>query len=213
AGPEPLVESLKRGCLSPELLRLKAGAAVMFTKNNAKEGFVNGSVGVVERMEHVRKNPIVKITGLGRIEVERMEWRIEEEGKIKAEVSQLPLRLVWAITVHKSQGMSMDEAVMDLSGVFEYGQGYVALSRVRRLSGLHLLGWNEQTFKVHPKVLEKDREFRKMSEEILLFFAKMPPVEILQMHENFIRSCGGKSLSLSAVSAMNPKRKRERGRK
>ncbi|MEK9185054.1 MAG: helicase C-terminal domain-containing protein, partial [Patescibacteria group bacterium] len=73
----------------------------------------------------------------------------------------------WAITVHKSQGMSLDEATMDLSSVFEFGQGYVALSRVRRLSGLHLLGWNEQTFRVHPDVLIKDAEFRAQSEKSL----------------------------------------------
>ena len=73
-------------------------------------------------------------------------------GRIRARVTQLPLRLAWAITVHKSQGMSMDEAVMDLRQVFEYGQGYVALSRVRRLTGLYLLGYNQRTFEVHPEV-------------------------------------------------------------
>jgi len=68
-----------------------------------------------------------------------------------------------AITVHKSQGMSLDAAVMDLSGAFEYGQGYVALSRVRSLEGLHLLGWNARALEVHPAVLRKDFEFRAAS--------------------------------------------------
>ena len=62
----------------------------------------------------------------------------------------MPLRLAWAITVHKSQGMSLDAAVIDLSRAFEYGQGYVALSRVRELVGLHLLGLNERALRVHP---------------------------------------------------------------
>ena len=99
----------------------------MFTKNNPKEGFVNGTLGVVDGFDKITGNPIVKIRNGRKIEVESMDWTIEENGKIKARISQLPLRLAWAITVHKSQGMSLDEAVMDLSQVFEYGQGYVAL--------------------------------------------------------------------------------------
>jgi len=94
--------------------------------------------------------------------------------------------------VHKSQGMSLDAAVMDLSDVFEFGQGYVALSRVRRLSGLHILGWNKQTFQVHPDVLEKDVEFREMSEAARESFTKISPNELADMHRNFIRAVGGK---------------------
>jgi len=62
---------------------------------------------------------IVKIRNGRKIEVEPMDWTIKENGKVRASISQLPLRLAWAITVHKSQGMSLDEAVMDLSQVFE----------------------------------------------------------------------------------------------
>ncbi len=163
-GPDALVSALKRGCLSPEALHLKVGAAVMFTKNNQKGSFVNGTLGTVEDFDKENGYPIIKMRSGKRIKVEPMDWAMEEDSKVRARITQLPLRLAWAITVHKSQGMSLDEAVMDLSSVFEFGQGYVALSRVRRLSGLHLLGWNERTFQVHPDVLIKDTEFRAQSD-------------------------------------------------
>ena len=187
-GPIALAAALEKGCLSPETLYLKVGAAVMFTKNNPKEGFVNGTLGAVEEFDAHSGYPIVKIRSGRRIEVEPMDWTVEETGKTLARITQLPLRLAWAITVHKSQGMSLDEAVIDLSGVFEFGQGYVALSRLRRLSGLHLLGWNERAFQVHPEVLAKDTQFRAQSEQA----AHMAGNESAAMHERFIRSCGGK---------------------
>lgn len=187
-GPIPRVAALKQGCLSPEALYLKVGAAVMFTKNNPKEGFVNGTLGAVEEFDAHSGYPIVKIRSGRRIEVETMDWAVEETGKTLALITQLPLRLAWAITVHKSQGMSLDEAVIDLSGVFEFGQGYVALSRVRRLSGLHLLGWNERAFQVHPEVLVKDAQFHAQSEQA----AHMAGNKSAAMHERFIHSCGGK---------------------
>ncbi|MDP3726082.1 MAG: AAA family ATPase, partial [bacterium] len=161
-GPSALVFALKKGCLSPETLCLKVGTAVMFTKNNPKEGFVNGTLGLIEGFDKHNNCPIVKMRNGRQVEVKAMNWAMEESGRILARITQLPLRLAWAITVHKSQGMSLDEAVMDLSDVFEFGQGYVALSRVRRLSGLFLLGWNERAFQVHPEALENDVEFREL---------------------------------------------------
>src|SRR3989338_6363428 len=186
-GPQPIVMALKRGCLSPETLRLKAGTAVMFTKNNPKEGFVNGTLGRVEGFSSANI-PIVITRNGRRIEVGAESWAMEEGGKVLAWVMQVPLRLAWAITVHKSQGMSLDEAAMDLHDVFEYGQGYVALSRVRRLSGLHLLGWNERAFQVHPEVLEEDNVFRARSEEAYLAFEKLGKDKIAEMHKKFIRA-------------------------
>lgn len=120
-GPDTLVNILKKGCLSPEILSLKVGAEVMFTKNNQKEGFVNGTLGTVINFKNGIGYPFVRTRKGKTILVEPMEWGVEENGKIKAKIMQLPLRLAWAITVHKSQGMSMDSALMDLSEVFEYG--------------------------------------------------------------------------------------------
>ncbi len=193
-GHESLTAVLQKGCLSPEILNLKVGAAVIFTKNNPKKGFVNGTLGVVDKFDNISSCPVVKIRNGRRIEVEPVDWTVQENGKERARITQLPLRLAWAITVHKSQGMSLDEVVMDLSHVFEFGQGYVALSRVRRLSGLHLLGYNEHAFSVHPEILVKDKLFREASEEIGVNFAGMSPIELEKKHQNFIVICGGKNI-------------------
>ncbi len=191
-GNEKVVETLKKGCLSPENLELKIGAVVMCTKNNQKERFVNGTLGVVTEFEEFSGNPVIKTKSGKSIIIEPMDWSVEENGKIRAQITQVPLRLAWAITVHKSQGMSMDAALMDLSQVFEFGQGYVALSRVRRLSGLYLLGINEHALKVHPKVLAQDILFKNKSAEAGKVFGALSAKELQKMHDNFIVASGGK---------------------
>jgi ATP-dependent DNA helicase PIF1 len=163
-GDKLLAEGLKRGCLSPERLDLKQGAAVMFTKNDPDGRFVNGTLGVISGFDREDGNPIVLTKSGSTVFAKRAEWKVAEDETVKAGIEQVPLRLAWAITVHKSQGMSLDAALIDLSHAFEYGQGYVALSRVRSLSGLHLLGWNERALRVHPQALEKDADFRRASE-------------------------------------------------
>ncbi|MEK7614104.1 MAG: helix-turn-helix domain-containing protein [Patescibacteria group bacterium] len=207
-GPANLVAALKKGCLSPETLALKDGASVMFTKNSPREGFVNGTLGAVVGFGRGNGYPLVKTRNGRTIEVSPMDWTVEEGGVVRARVSQVPLRLAWAITVHKSQGMSLDAAVMDLRDVFEFGQGYVALSRVRRLSGLHLLGWNARAFEVHPDILAKDKSFREASEEASLGFADVPPAELSKMHENFVIACGG-----SLKKGMEKKKAKKEGKK
>ncbi len=191
-GTASLVAALEKGCLSPKVLVLKKGATVMCTKNNPKEHFVNGTLGIVVEFDEFTGNPIIKLKNGRSIEISPMDWVVEEGGKIKAKITQMPLRLAWAITVHKSQGMSMDAAVMDLSQVFEYGQGYVALSRVRNLKGLYLLGLNEQALKVHPDILKQDEVFRKSSDQAEKLFGNLPPDEIKKMHKNFVVALGGK---------------------
>lgn len=119
------------------------------------------------------------------------EWRLEDSGRVLARIIQIPLRLAWAMTVHKSQGMSLDAAHMNLSETFEYGQGYVALSRVRTLSGLSLSGLNQKALQIHPDILEKDAEFRAVSLTVSEAFAKISNDELKIMSENFIRACGG----------------------
>lgn len=192
SGLDPLVSALKKGCLSPEALYLKVGTSVMFTKNNPKEGFVNGTLGTVERFDTTSGNPTIKVQNGKHITIEPMDWTVEENGNIRAQITQLPLRLAWAITVHKSQGMTLDKAVMDLSGVFEFGQGYVALSRIRRLSDLYILGWNDRAFQVDPDIVAKDGVFRAQSVTTVNTYTTMGRDKIAAMHKQFISLCGGK---------------------
>lgn len=189
-GKDTMIEGLKRGCLSPETLELKEGAAVMFTKNSPQGKFVNGTLGIVTGWG-ADGMPIVETKDGLSISTEPMEWQLEEQGKVKASVSQIPLRLAYAMTVHKSQGMSMDAAIMDLSKAFEYGQGYVALSRVRRLSGVFLTGMNARALEVHPEILEKDKDFRAASDAARDAFAEMPAMEPIEMQKKFVKAVGG----------------------
>lgn len=166
-GDEHLMKSLKTSCLAGEELTLKKGALVMFLKNNFELGYVNGTMGTVSEC-NPGENPIV-LTRDGRyITVPLASWEIEDElGKtVLAMVQQYPLRLAWAITVHKSQGMTLDEALIDLSRSFTPGMGYVALSRVRTLEGLHLSGFNEIALKVSTKAIKLDKLFFEQSQKV-----------------------------------------------
>lgn len=161
-GPASKVEQLTRSLLAPETLVLKKGAEVMFVANNFAAGFVNGSRG---RVLEFRDNlPIVQLMSDGRaIKVDRHSWALTEDGKKRAEVVQLPLRLAWAITIHKSQGMSLDAAEIDLGKSFTPGMGYVALSRVRTLDGVYLTGLNAMAMRLHPDIFAFDTDMQAAS--------------------------------------------------
>ena len=190
-GGKSLVEGLKKGCLSPEELRLKKDAIVMCTKNNPNLGFANGTLGKVVAFEAGTRYPIIETNDGRKITVPPMEWVVEEDSKIKAHISQVPLRLAWAITVHKSQGMSLDSARMDLSDVFEYGQGYVALSRVRTFAGITLVGYNQRALEVHPEVLTTDRVFRDASAQAEGAFEALDAKDLDVMQKNMLKAFGG----------------------
>ncbi len=161
-GKKHLTEALARGCLAPQLLGLKIGAAVMFVKNNFEAGYVNGTTGKIVDFDEDNW-PLVELEDERLLTVTPVAWALEDEGVIQAQITQLPLRLAWAVTVHKSQGMSLEAAEMDLSRAFVPGMGYVALSRVRALSGLKLLGLNEMALKVDQRAVELDKELRALS--------------------------------------------------
>ncbi len=190
-GKDSLVAGLMRGCLSPEVLELKIGAQVMCTKNNPNRGFVNGTLGKVSSFSAYGNYPIIETSKGDEILVEPVSWQVEEDGKVKAEIAQIPLRLAWAVTVHKSQGMTLTEATIDLSHAFEYGQGYVALSRLSSLSGLELLGMHNNALAVHPTVKETDSYFQEESRKTEGFLMTLGKSEVDELHRKFISYCGG----------------------
>ncbi|MCR4334255.1 MAG: PIF1 family DEAD/DEAH box helicase [Patescibacteria group bacterium] len=188
-GSANLVESIKKSCLAPEKLRLKKGASVMFVKNNYELDYVNGTLGKI--VDFKNNMPIVKTLSGRKIIVERETWTIEEDGKIKAGIEQIPLRLAWAITVHKSQGMSLDRAEIDLSKSFVAGQGYVALSRVRTLAGLKLIGFNDVALMIDKNALAFDRILKENSMKSRNYIDSFSAGEKKDVHKAFITKASG----------------------
>jgi hypothetical protein len=147
-GGKNYVEVLQRSVLAPNVLRLKKGALVMAVKNSPDKKYVNGSLGVVIDFEHGTEYPIVEFKSGKVVTMMPETWELRDGDKKRASISQIPLRLAWAITVHKSQGMTLDAARIDLRKAFVEGMGYVALSRVKSLFNLHLLGINQMALRV-----------------------------------------------------------------
>lgn len=166
SGPEKLVDPLRNSCLASPVLELKKGAAVMFVKNNATEGYINGTLGTVVDFE--KGLPRVKTDSGTELLVEHQSWATEDaHGRKIASLTQVPLRLAWAISVHKSQGMSLSAAEIDLSRSFVEGLGYVALSRVTKLEGIRLLGFNRRSLAVSEKAARIDDELLTASNAVL----------------------------------------------
>lgn len=189
-GSKPLLEGLMKNCLSPQTLELKEDAMVMCTKNNFEAGYVNGTLARVIRFDE--GFPVIETTDGKEILMKTTSWEMAEDGKVLAAIEQLPLRLAWAITVHKSQGMSLDAAEIDLSKAFVYGQGYVALSRVRSFDGLKILGMHPNALQVDPKIVAQDVKFHTESTSAEDAFIAMEDTEVAQMHERFVVAHGGK---------------------
>lgn len=147
-GSANYVESLQRSVLAPAELKLKEGALVMAVKNASDRKYVNGSLGVVRDFDVLTEYPIVEFRNGKTITMLPETWELRDGDKKRAGITQIPLRLAWAITVHKSQGMTLDAARIDLSKAFVEGMGYVALSRVKNLNNLYLGGLNRMALKV-----------------------------------------------------------------
>jgi ATP-dependent exoDNAse (exonuclease V) alpha subunit len=187
-GIEQLAASVKKGCLAPEMLVLKEGAVVMFVKNNFERGYVNGTLGTVVAFD-LAGMPVVKTLAGKKIVATPEKWSIDENDDVLASITQVPLRLAWAITVHKSQGMTLDAVEMDLSRSFEFGMGYVALSRVRTLNGIKLLGINNIALEVNPKVSQFDKDLEELSKKNVIEIAKMGIIKKKIFQSDFLERC------------------------
>lgn len=159
-GAANYVENLQRSVLAPATLRLKKGALVMAVKNSSERKYANGSLGVVTDFEPRTEYPIVEFHNGRVVTMQPDTWELRDGDKKRASISQIPLRLAWAITVHKSQGMTLDAARIDLRKAFVEGMGYVALSRVRSLDTLFLSGINRMALQVSGVAAEIDTQLR-----------------------------------------------------
>jgi len=146
------------GCA--EKLELKVGAAVMCTFNIDMDlGICNGSQGVIVEITSDGV-PIVKYSNGVRMPMKKHTWQSDDYPTLA--IMQIPLCLAWALTIHKIQGASMSMAEMDLgNAIFEYGQTYVALSRIRTLDGLYLSSFMPNKIKANPKVVAFYESFNK----------------------------------------------------
>ena len=190
-GPLNLVEILKKSSIATEVLKMKKGAEIMCIKNNFEMGYVNGSRGKIVDFELDTRYPVVELYSGQRVTLKPESWSIEEEGRIKASIKQIPLRLAWAITIHKSQGMSLDNAEIDLGKTFTYGMGYVALSRVRTLEGIILKSLDKKALLVDPRVLSLDQELKDQSVQNKILFTKLSSQEQQKLENDFILKMGG----------------------
>ncbi|MFC6381556.1 AAA family ATPase [Psychrobacter glacincola] len=148
-----------------------------------------------------QKMPVVRLNTGREVIAEPEEWIIEDEtGDVLASYEQVPLCLAWAITIHKSQGMTLEAAEIDLSRTFELGQGYVALSRLKSLAGLQLLGMNDMSLQLDPLARGADKRFLVLSDEADANYAMLDEESMTQAHEKFILKSGG-TLSKSVIDA------------
>lgn len=165
-GKKEVAKKRLAGLLVQESIALKVGAKVMFIANNPKNGYFNGSQGEV--VDFKKNLPIVKLVDNSmEIVVDRYDWEFRNDNnEVEAVISQLPLKLAWAITIHKCQGMSLDQAAVDLSRSFTYGMGYVAISRLKSYQGLYLVGFNSKSIEMDPQVYQFDAEAWRLSEAL-----------------------------------------------
>jgi hypothetical protein len=164
------LEKLRNDCNNKvvENLELKVGALVMFVKNNLRLGYSNGTTGKVISFDNngypnIELNDGKILKGIKQDDF----YREDECANRLATIKQIPLKLAWAITIHKSQGMTLDNATIDLANTFIPGQGYVALSRVRSINDISLIGLNKIALTVSQEALNIEDELQGKSRQAL----------------------------------------------
>jgi ATP-dependent DNA helicase PIF1 len=163
SGRKDKIELIKKSSLASDELILKKGAFVMFIKNSLEKKYINGSLGTVEDFDKETGYPLIILKNGSKVLAKPDTWELTDGEKTVASMSQIPLKLAWAITVHKSQGMSLDSAVINLSETFVEGMGYVALSRVKSLDNLYLEGLNNKALLVSNEAKALNKHFLEAS--------------------------------------------------
>jgi ATP-dependent exoDNAse (exonuclease V) alpha subunit len=159
-GESSEIEWLQKNLVTPTILKLKPGARIMVTANlpdpEKPESLraANGDMGEVLTWDGAQIR--VRLDNGRTITVEPHKWEFDPTREGSAVFTQFPLRLAWAATIHKSQGLTLDAALIDIRAAREPGQAYVAVSRVRSIDGLHLKDWFSGMF-ISPEAKEFHR--------------------------------------------------------
>lgn len=147
------IEKFLKYCSPKEKLQLCIGAQVILLKNlDLPQGLANGSRGVVT--DFVDDLPLVKFLNGYETVIDYAVWEVEENDIHMFDAHQIPLKIGYALTIHRSQGCSLDLVQIDLSKIFEYGQAYVALSRVKYLQGLSIISIDYNNILAHPDAVK-----------------------------------------------------------
>ncbi len=188
-GDKSFIKTLKKSSIASPTLRLKKWASVIFIKNNKQKWYLNGTMWKVVDFDEDKWRPLVEIKDWSVIRATPEDRNLEQWDDILAKIIQVPLKLAWAITVHKSQGMTLDVAEIDLSKSFEPGQSYVALSRMRDIDGLKLLWLNKDSLDAHPQVLQADVFFKDHSQKIRQKALEVSDSDFKSFHAKFVEIC------------------------
>lgn len=169
-GDPRFFERMKAASPVPDVLEVKLGALVMLLQNDVKQRWVNGTLAHVVDFADARLT--VELFNGKTVEIERTTFSLlDAEGQILAAVVNFPVQLAYAMTIHKSQGATLDSLYVDLRKLWEPGQAYVALSRLKSQQGLYLCGWDKGSIRVSDQVKSFYRGARgEDRDESRLFF-------------------------------------------
>lgn len=183
-GQDNALKEIQKNCPAKEKITLKIGAQVVLLRNlNVSQGLCNGSRGVVVGWEMESDSEIVSIGKIGAVKaklvpivrftngmvipITHAAWNREKKEELLAWRKQIPLDLAWALTIHKSQSLTMDAVQIRVPGMFSVGQFYVALSRARCKSGVKLVGFTKLSIKTCPRAVQWYKQQKDKSDELL----------------------------------------------
>jgi ATP-dependent exoDNAse (exonuclease V) alpha subunit len=151
------VEILKKECPAEHELYFCEGAQIIMLTNDFEGRWVNGSLGIIQKADPV----LIKLYNGNTIKPtlntwQRIEYKVGLNGKLTtsviAEMEQMPWKIGYSSSIHKSQGLTLEYVDLDLENTFACGMAYVALSRVKSLAGLKVRGWKKEVVKADPMI-------------------------------------------------------------